>query len=120
MIDKKLLEELDKVDKVISCLNDIIQILYNKAQDKKLDSDTIAFLIYQAESIQKVQLDLKDKNIEFIKEFIPYTSERSRLLCETIAERSHMEQNYNYMQKNAIKYFEESQSEIEQDSCVRK
>ena len=113
MIDKKYLEELDKIDTIISSLNNIINSIYCKIKSTNLDADTIAFLIYKAESLQKIQLELKDKNIEFIKEFIPYTSERSRLLCDTMAEKSHMEQNFNKTQEEIIKYFYDSEDVIE-------
>ena len=113
MIDERYLEELSKVDNVISSLNIIIQSLYSKAEDKNLDSDTIAFLIYKAESLQKIQMELKDKNIEFIKEFIPHSSERSRLLCDTMAEKSHMEQNFSKTQEAIIKYFHDSEEVVE-------
>ena len=51
MIDKKVQDELDKVDKVISSLYNIIQSIYCKAKENGLDDDTIAFLIYKAECL---------------------------------------------------------------------
>ena len=119
MINKKVLEELDKVDNIISSLNEIIQNLYIKAKDENLDNNTIAFLIYNAEQLENIQLELKDKNIEFLKDFVPHTLERSRLLCTIIAEKSYMEQKHDKMQQEAMQYFVNDQVENEKD-CVRK
>ena len=120
MIDKKVQDELDKVDKVISSLYNIIQSIYCKAKENGLDDDTIAFLIYKVECLQQVQIDLKDINIDFIKDFVPYTSERTRLLCSTMAERNHMEKDHNKIQEEIVQYFQEEQLAIDESMYARK
>lgn len=110
MIDNKAKSRLDEIDKVLANLTNINKKLYYKAKENDLDEDTIAFLIYIAELLQNLQLDLKDVNINFIKDFIPSSFEKKQLLCQTIAEKSNMEQEQYQKQIEAAKYIHEKES----------
>ena len=105
MIDKKVQNRLNEMDKILFSLNEIVKKLYDKSNNSNLDDDTIAFLIYVAELLQKLQIDLKDTNINFIKDFIPTSFEKSKLLCQNIAEKSDMEQKQFQKEIEALKYF---------------
>ena len=119
MIDNKAKNRLDEIDKVLANLTNINKKLYYKAKESDLDEDTIDFLIYIAELLQNLQLDLKDANINFIKDFIPSSFEKKQLLCRTIAEKSDMEQEQYKKQLEFAKYISDSESMREESIAIR-
>ena len=119
MIDKKLQSRLNDIDKILVSLTEINQKIYSKSKNNNLDNDNIAFLFYISELLQNLQLDLKDTYINFIKDFMPFSSEKKILLCRTIAEKSDMEREQYQKQLEFAKYISDSESIREEPVMIR-
>ena len=104
---------------MLANLTEINKKLYYRSQNNALDEDNIAFLIYISELLQNIQLDLKDVNINFIKDFMPSSYEKKKLLCRTIAEKSDMEQEQYQKQLEFAKYISYSDSILEEPVAIR-
>ena len=113
MPDDRVFSKINAIDKINSSLRGIILKLYGKATSDELDGDTMAFLIYIAELLENLQIDLKDVNIEMIKDFIPSSAkERSRFLCQTLSERDEMQKSQEKLRLDTIKLLQEKDAII--------
>ncbi len=112
MPDDKVLSKINTIDKINSSLRDIILKLYGKATSEGLDEDTMAFFIYIAELLENLRVDLKDINIEMIKDLIPSTKERSRYLCQTLSEKDEMLKSQERLRLETIKRLQEKDAII--------
>ena len=108
MIDKELKVELNEMEKIDFSLRQIIFKLYYKSQEMDLDSDTSAFLINISELLQSCRLKLKDVDVDIIRNFIPSSPEKTRLLCDTVTQRDKIEDEYKQMQISDVKFFQET------------
>lgn len=104
MGDTKLRKELDEIDKISVIIQEIIEKLHKKIKDENLDEETIAFLIYIAECLEAKRIDLKDVNIDLIKNFMPLSVERSKLLFQNMTEKDRMQREQKNHQLEDVKY----------------
>ena len=110
MIDKNVQTNLNDIDTALIELSEINKKLYYKLQNSDLDYDTTIFLISIIEELQKLQLDLKYININLIKDFIVSSYEKRKLLCQTMAEKSDMEQEQNQIQIELAKFISDRET----------
>ena len=102
---------LNNIDKVCASIREIILKLYSKAQNSELDNDTVAFLIYMAECLESNCIDLKDVNVEIIRNFMSERFDRSKLLLDAMHEKETLVKEHQQMQLEAARYFESMEYE---------
>ena len=95
--------KLETIDKINDSLKEVTTMLYRESESN-IDSDLAAFLIYVGEILDEKRLDLKNLNIDLIKDNMHSSKERSKLLCQAILERDSMEQAYHHQQLKSAKY----------------
>ena len=106
---------INNIDKICSSIREIILKLYNKAQSDNLDTDTIAFLMYMAERLENNCIDLKDVNIEIIRNSLMERCDRSKLLIDIMQEKEALMKEQQQMQLETARYFEHMEYEETND-----
>ena len=113
MLDRKYQTEIDSIDKVDNILREIILKLLSKAKDKNLDLDTTAFLIYTANNLQDSRIELKETVVDFIRDIVPSSSNRTEALLNAMFEKDETKKEYDRMQRDIIEYLQDSEMNLE-------
>lgn len=123
MLDRKYQTEIDSIDKVDNILRETILKLLSKAKDKNLDLDTTAFLIYIANNLQDSRTELKENVVNFIRDIVPSSSNRTEALLNAMLEKDEAKKEYDRMQRDIIEYLQDSEMNLESipvERCQKK